>query len=158
MSNIYYWKKLTFSKLFVFFGIIILSCLPCLRFPLICFAQKIKGFYQCSLGRDVGFRDINKRFSKLLGLKKKSFLNGTRICRWKSTDNNDFNIFLSLENPCTILLTKEKTWKRIFNTNSELSQNCTEKQIMPSKTTINWLFNDIWCFSTNSCKSPLYPQ
>ena len=33
--------------------------------------------------------------------------------------------------------------KRIFNTNSELSQNRTEKQIMPSKTTINWLFNDI---------------
>ena len=30
----------------------------------------------------------------------------------------------------TILLTKEKTWKNIFNTNSELSQNCTEKQIV----------------------------
>ena len=31
----------------------------------------------------------------------------------------------------------------MFNTNSELSQNHTEKQIMLFKTTVNWLFNDI---------------
>ena len=46
----------------------------------------------------------------------------------ESTDNNDIKILLSLENPCTFLLAKEKTWKRIFNINSELSQNRTEKQ------------------------------
>ena len=45
-----------------------------------------------------------------------------------STDNNDINMFQSLENPCTFLLAKEKTRKHIFNTNSELSQNRTEKQ------------------------------
>ena len=28
----------------------------------------------------------------------------------------------------------------------KLSQNRTEKRIMPSKITINWLFNDIWCY------------
>ena len=56
-----------------------------------------------------------------------------------------------MENPCTFLLAKEKTWKRIFNTNSELSQNRTEKQIMLSKTTINWLFNDIWCYLSIAC-------
>ena len=28
----------------------------------------------------------------------------------------------------------------------KLSQNRTEKQIIPFKTTLNWLFNDIWCF------------
>ena len=91
--------------------------------------------------------------------------------RWKSTNNNDINIFLSLENPCTFLLTKEKTWRRIVFTNSNLSQNRTEKQIMPSQTTINWLFNDIWCylffacfdwkigvFQQNNCKGLLYPQ
>ena len=55
-------------------------------------------------------------------------------------------IFLSLKNACTFLLVKEKTWKSIFNTNSELSQNRTEKQIMPFKTTVNWLFNDIWYY------------
>ena len=38
---------------------------------------------------------------------------------------------------------KENSCKRIFNTNSELSQNRTEKQIMPSKATVNWIFNDI---------------
>ena len=30
-----------------------------------------------------------------------------------------------------------------MKTNSELSQNLTEKEIMLSKTTVNWLFNDI---------------
>ena len=28
----------------------------------------------------------------------------------------------------------------------ELSQNRTEKQIMPFKTTVNWLFNDLCCY------------
>ena len=31
----------------------------------------------------------------------------------------------------------------IFNINSELWQNRKEKQIMPFKATLNWLFNDI---------------
>ena len=30
-----------------------------------------------------------------------------------------------------------------FNTNSELSQDRIEKQIVSSKTRVNWLFNDI---------------
>ena len=45
------------------------------------------------------------------------------------------------------MLAKEKTWKHIFNTNGKLS----EKQIMPSKTTINWLFHDIWCYLFIAC-------
>ena len=53
---------------------------------------------------------------------------------------------MSLENPCTFLLAKEKTSKRTFSINSELSQNHTEKQIMLFKTTVNWLFNDVWCY------------
>ena len=64
----------------------------------------------------------------------------------KSTDNNDVDIFLSLENHRTFLLAKEKNWKHIFNINSELLQNRTEKPKQQSKTTINWLFNDIWCY------------
>ena len=39
------------------------------------------------------------------------------------------------------LLAKEKTWKHIFNSNSELSQNCTEKQLCYS--TVNYLFIDM---------------
>ena len=46
---------------------------------------------------------------------------------------------------------KENTSKRIFNTNSALSQNCTEKQSMPSNTKTNWLFNDIWCYLSIAC-------
>ena len=34
---------------------------------------------------------------------------------------------------------------------SELSQNRTEKQIMSSKRTVNWLFNDIWCHLFIAC-------
>ena len=41
---------------------------------------------------------------------------------------------------------KETTWKHTFNINSESSQNRTEKQIMPLKTIVNWLFNDMWCY------------
>ena len=75
----------------------------------------------------------------------------TGFCKWKSTDNNDINIFLWLENPCTFLLAKENSWKRIFNTNSELLQNRKEKQTRPFKRTINWLFNVIWCYSFIAC-------
>ena len=58
---------------------------------------------------------------------------------------------LSLENPFTLLLEKENTQNIIFNTNSELSQNCTEKQIMPFKTTVNWLLNVICCYLVIGC-------
>ena len=92
------------------------------------------------------FQGHNERFPKYLGQKLKLQKTEAWFCRWKSTDNNYINIFLALENPYTFLLAKEKNWKRIFNTNNELSQNRTIKQIMSSKTTINWLFNHIWCY------------
>ena len=95
------------------------------------------------------------------------FQGNTWFCRWKSWWNN-INGFLSLKNRCIFLLAKEKIWKRTFKINSELSQNRTEKEIMPFKTTVNWFFNDMWCylvivfllknwlFSTNSSKGLLY--
>ena len=49
--NIYYWEKLTFSKLV---GKVNFSE----RVVLICFARQTKGFYQSSLGNGVGFREI----------------------------------------------------------------------------------------------------
>ena len=73
------------------------------------------------------FKDINV-FPNILAKNKKT---ETLFCRWKSADNNDFIIFLSLENHSIFLLAKEKTCKSIFNTDGELSQNRTEKQIMP---------------------------
>ena len=41
------------------------------------------------------------------------------------------------------MLAKEKTRKRTFSINSELSQTFAEKEIMPLKETVNWLFNDM---------------
>ena len=57
-----------------------------------------------------------------------------------STDNNDINISLSLKNPCTFLLAKEKTWKRTFKTNSKLSQK-VQKNILchPKQENIGYL-------------------
>ena len=97
------------------------------------------------------FHGHNESFPKYLRQKLKFQIAETQFCRWKSTYNNSIQIFLALENPCTFLLAKEKTWKCIFNTTRELLQNCTEKQITLSKTTINWLFNDIWYYLVISC-------
>ena len=99
----------------VYFSIIIFSCLSstkwCLRFLSNCFVLEIKGFYQSSLGNEVGFRVImnvspnilSKNFKKLKFQKTE-----TQFYRWKSTENNDINIFLSLKNPCTFLLAKKR--------------------------------------------------
>ena len=129
----------------VYFGIIIFSCLLstklCLRCLLNCFVWDIKGFYQSSLWNEINFRDILNVSPKLKFEKNETF-----FCRWSSTDNIYMNIFVLLENACTFLLAKERTWKCIVKTNSELSQNCTERQIMLFKTTVNCLFNDIWCY------------
>ena len=38
-----------------------------------------------------------------------------------------------------------------FNTNIELSQNRTEKQIMPFKITVNELLNDVGCYLFIAC-------
>ena len=91
---LYYYEKLTFSKLQFYreenlkkcttfeeqkgtryirgnfsFGIIIFSCLsstkPCLRFLLICFDQEIEVFYQSSLGNEVDFRNMFPHISWL---------------------------------------------------------------------------------------------
>ena len=97
------------------------------------------------------FHEHNERFPKYLSQKLKFQKTETKFCGWKSSDYNNINIFLSLENPCTFLLAKEKTWKRMFNATNELSQNHIEKQIMPIKTTVYWLFNDIWCYLIIGC-------
>ena len=101
----------------VYFGIIIFSCLPstklCLRFILICFAQEIRGFYQSSLENEVDFTNI-MNVSPYILAKNRSFKKQMK-----------------------------EQLKRAFNTNSKLSQNRTEKQIMQFKATVNWLFSDI---------------
>ena len=148
MSNIRYWEKLTFSKLVekkiswkeklkkctsfeeqnctryirenAYFGIFIFQSfvyktMSQISFKLFCLGDKrlLPEFLRkwgWSQGR-------NECFPKYLGQKLKLQKTETRFCRSKSTGKN-INIFLSLENLCTFLFVKEKTWKRIFNTNS----------------------------------------
>ena len=103
----------------------------------------MKRLYQSPLGNKVDFRDImnvspnilakSRNFQKL----RHGFVDEIALKK------NDIDMFLLLKNVCIFLLAKEKTCKRIFNTNSELSQNHTEKQIMVSDTKINWFFNDL---------------
>ena len=166
--NIYYWEKLTFSKPVgkvhfserklkemchfwrakrykVYLEKPLSSVVFCLQnltqisSKLFCSADKklLSEF----LRKWDWFQGHNEYFPKYLGEKFQK--TETRCCRGKSTDNSNINIFLSLENPCTFLPAKEKTWKRIFNTNRELLQNSTRKQIIPFETTANWLFNNI---------------
>ena len=154
--NIYYWKNLTFSKLvakvnfserrnalvlkskkvqgifgkrlFVHYYLqlsFVYKTVSQISFKLFFFPE-IKGFYLSSLGYEVDFRDI-WTFPLISWLKIKLSKTEKCFCRWKGTDNNEINIFLSLENPCTFLFAKEKTWKRIFNTNSELSHKIVQK-------------------------------
>ena len=93
-----------FGETFIF--IIVFSCpsskKPCLRFLFVCSAREIKGFYQSSVGNEVDFRDI-MNVSPNIFAKNQNFKKLRQFCRWKSTENHDINIFLSLENPCTFL-------------------------------------------------------
>ena len=111
-------------------------------FFLICFALELIDFCQTSFENKVDFRNImnvspntlakNQNFKKLRHgfADERAMITTTLIssCQWKTL---------------TFLLAKEKTLKRAFNTNSELSQNRTEKQIMLLKTIVNKLFTDI---------------
>ena len=137
----YIWENVYFD---IFFSCLLSTKLSQISFELFCSGDKrlLSEF----LWKWGWFQGPNERLPKYLGKKLKFQELETQFCRWKSTDNIDINIFLSLENACTILLVKEKTWKCIFNADSELLQNCAEKQIMPFKTSVNWLFSDIWCY------------
>ena len=99
------------------------------------------------------FQGHNKRFPKYPGQKLTIQKTETPFCWWKSTDSYEIYIFLSLENLCTILLARERTWKRIFTVIVNYHKIVQKKQIMPSKTPINWLFNDIWCYLFIACSN-----
>ena len=100
-------------------------------------------FYQSSLGNEVDFTDImnvspnilakNENFKKLkhgfVDERTMTTMTIASFCHWKTL--------------VPFCLQKKIPEKSIFNNNSELSQNLTEKQIMPLKTTVTLLFNDI---------------
>ena len=105
----------------VYFDIIIFSRFssikPCLRFLLICFAREMKRFYQNSFKNKVDFTNIMDVSPNILAKNKKF-----KKLRHGFVDDNNINIFLSRENPCTFLLAKEKT-KRPENAFLSLTMN-----------------------------------
>ena len=138
MSNVYYWEKLTFSKLRfsrkenlkkcinfedqkgtryiqgnVYICIMVFSYLsstkPCLRFLLNCFLREIKGFYQSSFENEVDFRDIIN-VSLNISAKTQNFKKLRHgFVDERAMIKNNINVFMSLENPCTFLYVKGKT-------------------------------------------------
>ena len=144
-------KRARYIRENVYLDIIIFSCISstkaCLRFLLNRFVREIKGFYQSSLGNGIDFKDIMSVSPNILAknwnlktlrhsfVDERTLIRMTLIsfCHWKT------------------LAPFWKTWKRIFNTNIELSQNRTKKQIIPFKTTVHWIFNDTWCYLVIGC-------
>ena len=152
MSNIYYWEKLTFPVLQsswketlkkctsfedqkgtsyiwgnVHFGIVF-SCLSstkqCLRFLSNYLVWEIKDFLgnvpSEFLRKWCWFQGHNECFVDERAMKTMTLICS---CHWKT--------LIPLWK--TLLLAKEKAWKHIFNTNSELLKNCTKNKLSHSK-------------------------
>ena len=153
MSNLYYWEKLTFSKLVekehfverkfeemhqlwrakrykLYSGkrlfwhyclqlSFVYKTMSQISFNLFCSGDK--KFYQSSLGNKVDLKDIKNVFRNIFAKNwnskklKHGFVDERAMMTYK------INKFLSLEKPCNFLLAKEKAWKRIVSTDSELS-------------------------------------
>ena len=110
------------------------------RFLLICFAWEIKGFCQSSFGNEIDITNMNifpNILAKNLNLEKlrhgfvdeRAMTAATFIslCHWKTV----IPFCLQKKRPENAFLTLTVNY-------------CyTEKQIMPFKTTVNWLFTDI---------------
>ena len=62
-----------------------------------------------------------------------------------------FNIFLSPEKLCTLLLVKKKRPENAFLILTVNYHKIVQKNIMLFKTTVDCLFNDIWCYSVIGC-------
>ena len=114
-----------------------LKAMSQISFNLFCSGDK--GLISEIFGYEVDFTNI-MNVSQISWLKIKISKN------WDSFVHERAMITTTLISSChweilvPFLLAKEKTWKCVFNTNSGLLQNQTEKQIMPFKTTVNWLF------------------
>ena len=85
------------------------------------------------------FHKHDVRFPKNLGSGLKFQKNWDQVLKMKEQWLQQYYYLLTLENLCTLLLAIEKTWKRIFNTNSELLQIHTGKEFAPSKSIVKWL-------------------
>ena len=86
------------------------------------------------------------------------------FCRWKSTDNNEINIFQSLETPLPFCLRTKRPENVFLTLIVNYRKIVQKKETMLFKTTVNSLLNDLmlfshsllwlkyWRFSTSSSK------
>ena len=81
----------------VYFGVIIFLFLSSALFKLICLGDKRR--FSEFLRKWGWFQGHNEGFPKYVVYKAKFRKPETHFCRWKSTGNNNINIFLSLKNP-----------------------------------------------------------
>ena len=93
----------------LYFGTVIFSCLSSTKRVSVFFSSDLfrdRRFLPGFLRKWCWFQGHNEHFFKYLGETLKFQKTEKQFCRWKSTDKNNINIFLSLENPCTFLLAK----------------------------------------------------
>ena len=157
----------------IYLDIIVFCCpwstKPCFRFPITCFVWETKGFYQSSLGNEIDFTDVINISPNIL-VKIKIKKNWDTVLYMKEqwlqqheclpVTRKPMYLFLCKKKPENAFLTLTVNYRKIV-------QKTKNKKIMPLKTTVNWLFNDIishWLFwlkncrfSTNNCKGLLYP-
>ena len=117
----------------------------CPRFLLIYFAREIQGFYQSFLENQVDFRDIMNVSPNILA----KYYNFEKLRHSFADERVLIRMTLIVISSCHLktlvhfCLQKKGAENAYLTLNSKLSQNRREKQTIPSKTTINWLFNDI---------------
>ena len=113
----YIWRNVYFD-IIIFYSLS--SAKPCFEFLSIFFAGVLLLDFITKWGWFYG-HDVH--FPKKIGWGLKFEEVEIWFCRWRSTDYNDINIFLALENLCTILLAKEKTWKPIVSCHGYLTMS-----------------------------------
>ena len=189
MSDIYYWEKLTSSKLWfsqeenlkkctsfkeekgtsyiqgnVYFGIIFLALFLALFWHFgICLFQLsfvYKTVSQISLNLFCSgdkrllseffpkwgwFHEHNERFPNILA-KIKFSKTETCFCRWKSNDYNKNDYSCHWKTLVPFCMRKKRPENAFLTLTVDYHKIVKKKQIMPFKTTVNWLFSDIWCY------------
>ena len=128
----------------VYFDIIAFNCLssakPCLRFLLICFAREIKDIYQSFLGNEVYFRDTMNVSPNIFPKNQDSKKLRHGFIHKKQWLQRHWYLPV-IGKSFYFLLEKEKTWKRIFNINSEL-WHCMKITYV----SVSWKCHIFWTF------------
>ena len=103
------------------------------------------------LGNKVDFMDITSVFPNILA--KNQNFKKLRHCfvDERAQKTATLTSFWHWKILVPFCLRKKKPEKAFLILTLNYRKNCTEKKIMPFKTTVTWLFNDIWCYLVIGC-------